>query len=384
MEDVKTDNHIEKPKENGEGKTHPVAEDHPRNSQFAENTYNLAKHGGVNFVANSAISLGITYNVMPTEPAQKFIGHVANFVKPIVSGYGAIKDKLGFGKQISSTLRAINIRESARSTAEIICMCIAGTLLLVPMKWMSDHKPEILDKIDRWKNTKRDENITSHESQDEEIHEKQGWGKLLAARAISVAAVLGIDAAMQNFNNKRVAQGKGNFDTLEWKLGGKLYDKLPTSLTDKIVNFFALKGSSNIDGVQKAVQERLKKTVGDNPKKLIFAEQSRFFSKEMILTGTLAMMMYPLVETGIMSKILSKIGFKKAKEQHQAIDDILPDIPFVDITKGKANLHADDRKKPEKKYADKVKPRSEYAPRPQESFTNKHINESSATPQLSM
>lgn len=387
------DSKIDKSIENTDGKddkTLPPAtvnapEIPTRDSKFANTAFNTIKHGGVNFVANSALSLGITYNVMPTKAAQNFIGKLANVIKPIVCGWGNLKNKVGLGKEISAATRALNLHESARSSAEILCMCIGGTVIIIPMKWMENHKKAIIDKIDRWKNPEyhkycKTENIPPAQLPYEKKEQKEGWSKLLSARAAGVVSVISIDAIIQNFNNHRVAQGKGNVDTAEWKLGSKIYDKLPTSFTDKIVNFFSARKTSDLSGIQKPILKRLEQTVGNDRKRMIFSEQTRLLSKEISLTAVLATIMYSLVETGAASSILNKLGFKKPKEQHQAIDDMLPDIPFVPITQGKAKLHDDDIDKPQKKYTDKIKPaRKEIVPSTQAGFLHKHALESAAT-----
>lgn len=375
---------------NGNAVASVVPEAPERDTKFANNSFKALNYGGLNFVANSALSLGITYNVMPTKTAQKGIDKLANALKPIVTGWGKLKSKAGIGKEISEATRALNLHESARSTAEILCMCIAGSIILIPMKWMNDHKKPIVDKIDRWKNPEyhkyhKENNIAPTPLPHEEKEEKQGWGKLLSARLVAMASVIGIDAVMQNFNNNRVAKNKGNFDTAEWKLGSKIYDKLPTSVSEKFVRFFSARKTSDLSGIQKPILKRLEETVGTDRKRMLFSEQTRFLSKEISLTAILSLIMYAMTETGIVSSVLSKLGFKKPKEQHQAIDDILPDLPFVPITKGETNLLGDNNNSPREKYTDKIKPtEKKIIPPSQENFVHKYTTESFDTHQLSI
>jgi hypothetical protein len=365
-----------------------------RNLTFADNAFEGINSIGVNFLANSSLSLGITYNLMPTKAGEKLISGLGKAIEPVVSGWGKLKNTIGMsGKQISEATRKLNIRESARSSAEILIMCIAGTLILIPMKWLQDHKKSIVDKIDRWKNPEyhkyiKEKGVEPELLPCEEDDKKQGWGELLSARAVGIASVLGIDAVMQNFNNSRVAQNKGNFDTAEWKLGSWIYDKLPKPVTEKFVNFFSARKNSDLSGIQVPILERLRKTVGGDAKKMIFAEQTRFLSKELSLTAVLSAIMYVIAKTGAASSILGKLGMKEEKKQQKVIDDIVPDLPLVPITKGKVDLDGDGLvdSGTKKKYADKIEPLSKKAAKPekQEGYVGRYLNENPSTLQASV
>ena len=378
------------------------AEPHPpRNRKFANRIFNLLNYWGLGFVANSTLSLWITYNALPTEPAQQGIHWLKGRLRPVAIGWDKLKSMVGKGKfaTLPEHVREIHIGESARSTAELICMAIAGTIMLFPMKWMENSKEWWLDKIDRWRNPDyykycADQNIDPKIARADTDEPKQTWGRLLTGRAVGLVSVLGIDAMIQMFNNKRFDQKKWNFDSAEWKAGAWIFDKLPEKAREIVIGFFSRKGIS-IEGINPLVQKRLLETL-DAPidlrsdasrlasmrenirmhpsvvnasswterqriidvkeaeileerlgllrtmektpslqnatKRAIFAEQSRLFTKEVSLTLIMAGLVFAVSKTGLVSWGLEKLGFKK-KTQHQ-IDEIIEDTPLLPVTGG--------------------------------------------------
>jgi len=298
---------IEKPKENScaVDSNAPPAPAPARDTKFANKAFNWLNYCGLGFLANSGSSLYITYNVMPTDTAQKGVGKLAEGMKPVVAGWGNLKKSLGLGKkEIDIITRDLHIAESARSMSETLVMTIAGTLVLFPMIWMENHKKAIVDKIDKWKNPDYHEhckqnNIAPEVLPYEAKEEKKSWGDMLWARAVGFVSVIGIDAAMQVFNNKQHSAGKWNFDTLEWKLGAGIYDKLPKSVSEKFTNFFSARKTADLSGIQPQLLETLEKTVGNDKSKMMFAEQARFLSKELSLTMIMAGLVYALSKTAI-------------------------------------------------------------------------------------
>ena len=125
-----------------------------RNKESANKLFNRLNYFGLGFLANSSLSLWITYNVMPTKWAQARIDDLRQGLMPVARVWDKTKGlvKGSQAKEINHALRQVHVAESARSMAEILCMCIAGCIVLVPMKLLEDHKKDIVDKIDRWQN----------------------------------------------------------------------------------------------------------------------------------------------------------------------------------------------------------------------------------------
>jgi|GEM_PF-2558009 len=355
-----------------------------RDKTSGTKAFDFLNYFGLGFAVNSALSLFITYNVMPTKGAQNFVGGLTKGLTPIAHGWHGVKKMVGLGKAIAEEERKLHIHESARSAAEIMCMCIAGFVVLVPMGLMEMKKKWFVHKVDEFQNKDYHKAIKEKGLEAEPLpvdHEpKQSWGRLLSARMGGVATVIGIDAGLQMFNNKRHSQGKWNLDTAEWKLGSGLYDLLPKGVTERFVRFFSARKTADLSGIQKPILERLEQTVGHDPKRMMFAEQSRLFSKELSLTLVMAGVVYSLAKTGVMSKILSKFGLKKESEQKEAIDNMMREVPLVPVTEGKIDIpdkYVEPESQPQaqadpSKFTEKyARLREIHAPKPQESFAKK-------------
>lgn len=260
----------------------------PDKKKFAKHAFNGLNYFGFGWLVNSAMSLYITYNILPTKQAQNAIGHVENGMYKAMSSY--IKATNG-GKLVENG-QLKHVHDKARSAAEICCMFIAGCLVLFPMKWMEDHKEEVVNYLDEWRHKhyykqhpEAAEVAKTHTVQKED--DKVSWGKLLKARVVGMAAILGIDQAIEGVNNHRAEMGKANLDSMEWKAGAQVYDHMSPSLRQRFINFFSSK-KAGIDSIQPVLRERITKTVGNNPERVVFAEQTRLFSKEMLLTLVMA------------------------------------------------------------------------------------------------
>ena len=255
--------------ENGQNvATHPKTD--PKKS--ANRVFNIINYIGFGWIANSTLSLIITYNILPGDFAQQIIkGAEKNLMLPIVKAWDSLKASVKLGKafddlsEAEKFIKNKSITNSARSMAEICCMFIAGCIVLIPMKVMEDHKKWWVDKFDQFIPGKKARDAKAaaidaqqpEKSQEAEVEPKakrQTWGKLLAARVVGMAAVLGVDGTLQAFNNSRDAKGLGNLDTAEWKTGSWLYDKLPTKFRDSLLNFFARK-NANVDSIQPLVRQ---------------------------------------------------------------------------------------------------------------------------------
>ncbi|MEZ5691712.1 MAG: hypothetical protein R3D71_08625 [Rickettsiales bacterium] len=357
-----------------------------RAEKFAPRAFTALNYGGVNWLLNSVISLAITYNIMSTKGAKNFVNIISKGFMPIAKGWKKTINLFGANKPINPK----SVEASARSTAETTMMMIAGFIILPPMQWLENRKKEIVDKIDHLRNPKYHKYVEKNGIEPEPLpyekkEEKHTMKDLISARLASLVAILGVDAAIQGVNNSLAEKGRGNLDTAEWKLGNKIYDKFP-NFSKKASKFFSVKGKG-IEGIQESQMENLQKTIKTNdPNRLVFAEQSRFVSKEFLLTAIFSTIMFTVAKTGGLGKMLNKLGFKTERKQQKAIDDMLPDIPFVPITRGEIDLDGDGKIGNEK-YTDKIKPRDNIKTlkeRENTSFTDRHLSESLTNQQLAM
>lgn len=327
----------------------------PRNHTLPNKMFTVANYIGLGWVANSLMSLFITYNVLTTKPGEKFItGLTTKVFEPLGNWYYKNLRPSKFNPKHLSY-----IPDKARSTAEILCMCIAGCIVLFPMKLMQDHKRWFVEKFDRLINRDyhrdcKEKDIDPSPTSAAEEEMKQTWSGLLTSRLIGMGAVVGIDQTIERFNNNRHAAGKWNVDSAEWKTGKYIFDKLPEKTSDKFIRFFSSRGKG-IDGIQPRVLERVlqadyignghnvpneltsasheltaleaarqakgalsmteaaQRTAALNTftassvaekiaKRTIFAEQFRLFSKEISLTMVTAGLIYAFAKAGLMSK----------------------------------------------------------------------------------
>lgn len=328
----------------------PAPKEHApiRNTVIANKTFNFFNYFGLGFVANSVMSLAITWNVMPTEGAKKFKAAIGNGIAAVAKSVDKMQHYIGVEKsEADLAKRALSITESSRSVAEIMCMFVAGCLVLLPMKYLENHKKGFVDKVDQWWNKDyhayaKANNITP-EALPCEHEAKQTWANLLGARVGGMVAILGLDAAIQGFNNKRANANKSNLDTAEWAIGGIAYDLLPEKFTKRVVNFFTSGSRAHETGlhnIQGQLLKNLEATVGNNPDKMLFAEQTRLVSKEVSLTLIMAGLIYTLSKAGLMSTLFKKMGITKPEDQRETIDTMLKEVPFVPITRGDIELGA--------------------------------------------
>lgn len=280
---------------------------------FGEKVVNTFNNYGLNWFANSALSLFITYNVMPTKFGDKMKTGAGKVTTPLVMGYHKLKSRI---TKKALDVNADHIEASKRSAAEILCMAISGCIILPFMKHVDDHKREYVEWMNdikvKWFGGKPSNGNGTNGTKDgvppgEFQEEKQGWGKLLFSRAMALIAVLVGDQIVQNRNNSK-PDSPLNTDKASWKLGGWLYEKLPTKFTNWVVDFVGRKGKGDI---QKEVRPHIDATLkGAINNKKVFAEQARLVQKDVGWTLALAMMMHAMSKINFVSFFRDLFGMK--------------------------------------------------------------------------
>ncbi|MEZ5691713.1 MAG: hypothetical protein R3D71_08630 [Rickettsiales bacterium] len=318
-----------------------ILKDAPKRSEkFAERSFTAINYGGINWFVNSTLSLFITYNLLTTKGGQAFKQGLQKTYIQIAKGFKKLKSPFKPVEQINE----VAIKENARSSVETMTTMIAGFLVLPFMKWMNDHKKEVTHKIDKVRNPKyhkyiKEKGIEPEPLPYEKKHEEtQSWKELITARLIAMGTNIGLDIGVQSMNNNLATKGKDNLDTLEWKMGGKIHDKFP-NFSKKFGKLFSMEGKGLEEISNRGL---LEKTIGSKESsKVVFSEQIRLTSKELIQTATLTTFMLILEKTTWLGDALKKLGFKTERKQQKAIDDMLPDIPLVPITRGEIDLDGD-------------------------------------------
>lgn len=296
-------------------------------ARFALNAFNFL---GLHWVGNSALSLWITYNLASKEGTQKVLHTIARGITPVVHGWEKAKASIGLNglSKLSKEMRAAHINQTARSFTETAVMCLAGSIILVPVKKLEDHKTQIIDSIDgviHPNREKPDASLVETKGGAQPEEHKETWTNLIRARVLALFPIFWLDNRIQAFNNTRSAQNLPNIDTAEWNMGAKLYDKMKPTTRERFINFFSRKGISK-DSIQPLVIESLEKTVGSDTGRMIFAEQTRMFSKEVSLSLIYTGFLFILGKTPIVPYVMEKCGIKSKKDQTEMKHALNEDI----------------------------------------------------------
>jgi hypothetical protein len=372
---------------------------HHRDKHGARLVFNLFNFLGLHWVGNSSLSLWITYNLLPHKAPQRLMDTLSNAAKPIATAtdvitgplkkaFGAIKKSFGLKhevQELTEAMREERIAHNARSFVETLCMCVAGSVILLPVKWLEDHKPKILTKIDGWLHPGKKTDPAKDAAPEHE--HKETWTNLIRARLVSLIPIFIIDNQLQRFNNRRFEQKLHNLDTWEWTYGAKFFDKMEGSKwRDRIVEFFARKNVA-LTGIQPMVRKHLLESIdspqeirnlGDQLGKLqegvkhahknpvlesrlkaeinelnasflkthphlksdveraVFAEQSRLFTKEVGLTLVYTGFLFLIGKTKFAAHALEKLHLKRKEfedDDHTVL--VLPDGVALDaVTNG--------------------------------------------------
>lgn len=359
------------------GVSHPTQEQKTPEKKATERkglgywAFHFVNFFGLHCFFNSTTSLLIAYNLLPTKPAQKMIEWAEKIATPI---NGALmKVTTPIKKLIQGThyrpipaeeLEAM-IAHSARSRVETIFMCIAGFLALWPVKWLEDHRTGFINGVERIFHPGRTKEEQKAAELKKEDAPKETWGNLIRARFIGLGVVFSIDAVQQRFNNWLTYE-KGNIDTLAWKSGVKMFDKMPEKIRSWLVGFFARKdinlskinpdmrehllnavscntpeirtASQEMDVLQKQMRKTVDKatsgglaeqvkaintrlvgtsdTIKQEVERLIAGEQWRLLStKEIFLTLMISITIYICAKAPFMARLFEKIGLKKKEPE---------------------------------------------------------------------
>lgn len=193
----------------------------------AEKSFDKRVYGGISYFAQAASGIALTYWLKNTAIGRKIYD-------PVVKWTG---DK--FISKISS-VKGNKATSKAEEWVIVTTMVMMGNAFLLPVKWLENHKPEIVRKMNANMNAKREAKgeIISHEER--EMQEaalakldkepKQTWASLLIGRAAGLGAVY---STLWLANMKKVPDPEG----FKNDGAGKLF--VNTSLNQKLERWFA-------------------------------------------------------------------------------------------------------------------------------------------------
>lgn len=188
---------------------------------------------GLGFVGNSAVSVGITYGLNPRPGVEKF--------------------RKGAHDKAQKVFKDFLPREAIGNGVDIGFMLIAGTILTAVMAPLVNRREQIAYKINQMfgkdkdvvpENERKYGNPTTLEDKIElelknRVNYCQTSGDLWKARWTGIWIPVFGDMGLGKWNAKRETEGKWSIDTISWKAGQHLYDKvLPSGAIEKMGNFF--------------------------------------------------------------------------------------------------------------------------------------------------
>lgn len=412
--------------------------DNRHKKKGARAIFHLVNFGGIHFIANSTLSLFLTYNLLPTKYAKSAMSGVAKVFGPISAGIDAVTLPIKKGwihlksggketfKALSKEERLFDLEHSARSRVETAFMCIAGCVALFPVKWLEDHRAGFISKVDNFLHPGRSPEEKKAARLKTADEPKETWTNLIRARIVGLTAVFAADAAQQSWTNARHRQGKWSFDTITWEWGAKLYDKMNVKLRTKFVDFFAnhkvnlkslqpmvrtdllktikspmevMQHNEEINAIQnqmKTVSKEMRPTLEkqiDNLKdafdhshphlkpdleRAVFAEQSRLLlTKEIWLTLLCATFIYASAKAPFMSRLFEKLHLKAKENPKQ--DTAAPAASEAP----KDTASTDSQEKDKGSFAAAVGQRKAMA-EPAAAYTDKVLSQSDAQPQVAI
>ena len=257
----------------------------------------------VGFVANSALSLGITYGLNPRPEVKQLKDNIANTVIKVAGD--ANHDK---------------VNDSIRSSVEIAFMFIAGIIATTVMTPLTRYNEQIAHKINTIMGKDQDvlpeemKPLPKPETIEQKIEQeidkkikKHSASDLWKSRIVSMVAVMGGDYLLNRSSRYLEAHDKPSVDTASWRAGMQLYKVLPEKVVAGWNKWFSQHGAS-IKDVEANMSEhfgRLQNTElkhGNSPSgvanenSMVVAEQARLVTKEVGWTLTLALFVDRLTE----------------------------------------------------------------------------------------
>ncbi len=405
-----------------------------KEARFLFNAFNFF---GLHWVGNSTLSLWIVYNLLPKKGPQALMeglgrgftpvwNLIDKAVSPVRNVFRAVFKTTP--KILSELEHEERIAHSARSFVETLCMCIAGSVILFPVKILENNKEKILDKVDRWfhpgnyaTDANRDEQAVKPAAQHEE---KETWTNLIRARLVSLVPIFFIDNRIQQYNNIRFEKGLPNADSKEWQWGAKTFDKMSNKWRDRIVNFFSRKDVT-IAKIQPLVRDRLLNTLDSPPElhvvskqmgkiqeemkhhyndkpmlerlggelkalntellekyphlkkdveRAVFSEQTRLFLKEWGLTLVYTGFLFGFGKSKTGQRFLEFCHLKKKENPHAApADTAVTEVNAAPVTEDTA-----------RKFTDTIQPRKPLLEAPEELHTDKLLSQADTQPQVAI
>ena len=173
----------------------PVA----RKKTSGEKIFNIGTYVGVGLLGNEATSLWIGDQAGKTHWFGRSYSNFQNFCRKLKTGdllSSGIKEHLPTYVTGDYAPSLVELKGAKPRLPTLLYACIGGMLMVLPIKWLEDHKGTIVRKFDTWIHGKKAEEepemVEAHAEMD--AAPKQTWGSLGTGRVITVLAALASDA----------------------------------------------------------------------------------------------------------------------------------------------------------------------------------------------
>lgn len=215
-----------------------------RKPTAGEKIFDRTVYTGIGFGVNEALSLYIAVEVIKGWGKKGFDKSGEFFAR-------FFKEQVKNGVKYSSV-------ERARNVLTVGALLIGGTLVVIPMKLIEDHKAYWVKRINHWKDKRGSNQMSEAEvaARDAEVEAaiacepKQSWGSLIAGRVIAIAGNMSFaNWVMGKARNDKIAEFTEKHGM---ELGEKLMHSAggPNSAVGKVVSNWRYREVSNLLGIE--------------------------------------------------------------------------------------------------------------------------------------
>ncbi|MBY0354453.1 MAG: hypothetical protein K2Q12_01835 [Rickettsiales bacterium] len=147
-----------------------------------EKIFNWAVYGGIGWLANAAISVGIAYGLKH--------GNKGN---PLNVYTNTEKKVAGFFEKTSRSMTPEKATQQSKFWTGVLALMPGGFLLMAPVKWAEDKKPDIVKFLNKkFGSGLQTPEISELSEKKVEQEPQQTWGTVLGSRMLGLAMVLSL------------------------------------------------------------------------------------------------------------------------------------------------------------------------------------------------
>jgi hypothetical protein len=167
-----------------------------------ETVFNYGVYGGVSWIVNEIISTAITYSIYPEHKSLK--SGNPSLLKRIYTPNGAFYQP--FERTVDFLHKHVNPMQWGRRihylAAEMFVMCLGGSLLVPPVRYLEGKKGSIVRWLDRTFHGGKDDPKLEALHKEMDSAPQQSWSTLWKGRFLVLSAAIGMHFVMGAENDK--------------------------------------------------------------------------------------------------------------------------------------------------------------------------------------